>query len=104
VSRVNVTEAESEVLAALWRRGSLSFVSLIEEVKTVQPWGDATIKTLLHRLITKGAVRSVREDGRQRYHPLLTREDFIRVELRSLTDRFLAGDAAALRRILDEGI
>lgn len=104
MSRVNVTEAESEVLAALWRRGSLSFVSLIEEVKTVQPRGDATIKTLLHRLITKGVVKSMREDGRQRYHPLMTREDFIRVELRSLADRFLGGDGAALRRILDDEV
>jgi len=104
VSRVHVTEAESEVLAALWRRGPLPFVSLIEEVKAVQPWGDATIKTLLHRLIGKGLVTSVREEGRQRYHPQMTREDFIRVELRGLADRFLGGDPAALRRILDEGI
>lgn len=104
MSRVHVTEAESEVLAALWRRGPLPFVSLIEEVKAVQPWGDATVKTLLHRLIGKGLVRSIREDGRQRYHPQVTREAFIRLELQGLAQRFLNGDTAALRRILDDEV
>ena len=60
-----MTQAESAVLAVLWRRGPLAFTSLIEEVKTANAWGDATIKTLLHRLMQKGAVRSQKEYGRR---------------------------------------
>ena len=76
-----VTEAESVVLSALWRRGPLSFASLIEAVKADQPWADATIKTLLHRLMQKGAVKSVKEDGRQRYHALVDRESYVAGEV-----------------------
>ena len=74
----------------------MSFAALIEEVKGVQPWGDATIKTLLHRLIQKQVVRSVRQDGRQLYHPLLDRSGYVRDQLQALADRLFAGDRAAL--------
>ncbi len=93
---IRVTEAESEVLAALWRRGPMAFASLIDEVKQVQPWGDATIKTLLHRLMQKGAIRSVRQDGRQLYHPLLERRSYVDDQIQGLADRLFAGDRAAL--------
>lgn len=102
MARILVTEAESEVLAALWRRGPLSFASLIDEVKAAQPWGDATIKTLLNRLMHKGAVRSVKEDGRQRYHPLLDRRTYVDGEIQDLTDRLFGGDTTALARHIGE--
>lgn len=97
-----ITEAEAEVMAALWRRGPLSFASLIEEVKAVQPWADATIKTLLNRLMHKGAVRSVKEDGRQRYHPAFDRNAWVAAEVDALIDRLFQGDRAALARLLGE--
>jgi len=99
-ARIAVTEAESQVLSALWRYGPLSFASLIEAVKAVQPWGDATIKTLLNRLIHKGAVRSVKEDGRQRYHPVIDRPTYVDGEIQVLVDRLFAGDIGALRQHL----
>ena len=64
MTAIHVTEAESAVLDALWRCGPLPPARLIEEVKRVRPWGDATIKTLLGRLMQKKAVLSAREDGR----------------------------------------
>lgn len=86
-----VTQAESAVLAALWRHGPLSFASLIEAVKTEQAWGDATIKTLLGRLMRKGAVRSERHDGRQRYVAVTDRQMYLRAEVDALVDRLFAG-------------
>ena len=93
---IHVTEAESEILEALWREGPLSFASLIESVKQRQAWADATIKTLLGRLMHKGAVRSVRDDGRQRYHPAFSRDDYVAAEIQALADRLFGGDRAAL--------
>lgn len=98
--RLHVTEAESAVLAALWRRGPLSFASLIEEVKAANPWGDATIKTLLHRLIQKGAVRSAKEDGRQRYHAVIDRETYVAGEVQDLLDRWFDGKPDRLVALL----
>ncbi len=102
MTAARITEAESEVLAALWRRGPMSFADLIGEVKGVQPWGDATIKPLLHRLIQKGVVRSVRQDGRQLYHPQLDRRAYVLAQFQGLADRVFAGDQAALLRAITE--
>lgn len=98
---IHVTVAESEVLAALWRRGPLSSADLIDEVKSVQQWGDATIKTLLGRLIRKHAIRSEKIDGRQRYHPLIDRAAYIDGEIQALADRLFGGDPAALAAHLE---
>ncbi len=98
--RLHVTEAESAVLAALWTRGPLSFASLIEDVKAGQPWADATIKTLLHRLIQKGAVRSQKEDGRQRYHAVIDRQTYVEGEVQDLLDRLFDGKPDRLVALL----
>ncbi|CAL1691162.1 Penicillinase repressor [Brevundimonas subvibrioides] len=99
---IAVTEAESQVLAALWRRGPLSFAALIEEVKADHSWGDATIKTLLGRLMRKGAVRSERDDGRQRYHPAIERRDYLAGEVDALVERLFDGRRDALKAFLED--
>ena len=83
-------------MAALWRRGPLSFADLIDEVRRGSAWGDATIQTLLNRLMRKGAVRSEREDGRQRYHAMVAREDYVAGEVGVLLDRLFDGRPDAL--------
>ncbi|WP_332770316.1 BlaI/MecI/CopY family transcriptional regulator [Phenylobacterium sp.] len=97
---MHVTEAESEVLGALWRRGPMSFASLIDEVTTVQAWGGATVKTLLGRLMRKGLIASERTDGRQSYRPTITRDDYVASEIQALADRLFDGDVEALARRL----
>lgn len=101
-SHIDITDAESAILAPLWRRGPLSFVSLIEDVKNERAWADATIKTLLHRLMQKGAVKSTKEDGRSLYHPLIPREAYVEGEVQHLVDRLFNGDANALIAFLEE--
>lgn len=95
-SPIHVTEAESEVLAALWRHGPLTPARLVEAVKTRRNWGDATIKTLLGRLMQRKAVRSQREDGRLLYHPVITRETYVAGEVAALIDRLFEGDPEKL--------
>jgi predicted transcriptional regulator len=92
----HVTEAESEVLAALWRHGPLSPARLVETVKARRDWGEATIKTLLGRLMQKQAIRSQRDDGRLLYHPLVTRESYVAAEIQALADRLFEGNPARL--------
>ncbi|MFO1015186.1 MAG: BlaI/MecI/CopY family transcriptional regulator [Caulobacteraceae bacterium] len=101
MEKAHITEAESEILAALWRRGPLPFVSLIEEVQERQTWASATIKTLLSRLMHKDLVTSERSEGRQLYHPQLTREAYVAGEVQALVDRLFGGDRGALKALLD---
>jgi predicted transcriptional regulator len=48
-------------------------------------------------------VRSVRDDGRQLYHPQLSRDDYLQGEVQALVDRLFGGDRARLAALLAEG-
>jgi len=100
LSAIHITDAESVILEALWRCGPLSPVRLMAEVKAVRPWGNATIKTLLGRLMHKKAVRSQREEGVLRYRVLIERAAYVDDEVGALVDRLFDGDAAALIALL----
>ena len=84
------------MLAALWRCGPLTPARLVETVKARRDWGDATIKTLLGRLMQRKAVRSERDDGRLLYHPMITREAYVAGEVDALIDRLFEGNPERL--------
>jgi len=97
---IHITEAESEVLAALWREGPLTPPRLIAAVQARRDWGGATVKTLLGRLMQKKAIRSERDDGRLQYRPLVSRDAYVEAEVQALVDRLFEGDRAKLGALL----
>ena len=78
------------------RLGALTSSRLIQEVGHAQPWAGTTVKTLLGRLVQKGAVKAERIDGVVRYTPLLSRDGYVEAEIRDLVERLFEGDEAAL--------
>ncbi|ESQ80866.1 BlaI/MecI/CopY family transcriptional regulator [Asticcacaulis sp. YBE204] len=104
MSAPHVTDAESAILEALWRCGPLTPARLIDEVKASRDWGDATIKTLIARLMHKQALRSQREGGTLRYYPLIARDAYAESEVRGLITRLFEGDAHAFRAFVDAHI
>jgi BlaI family penicillinase repressor len=71
-------------------------------VRAARPWAETTIKTLLSRLIQKGAVRSERLDGRLQYRALIDRGTYVEGEVQALAERLFGGDAGALVAYLAE--
>ncbi|MBV0930213.1 CopY/TcrY family copper transport repressor [Lentilactobacillus sp. IMAU92037] len=51
-----ITDSEWEVMRAIWTMGKTTSRELIDAMNQLQGWSDSTTKTLLHRLINKGAV------------------------------------------------
>lgn len=93
---MKITEAESQVMEALWRQNPLSAEEVMADVKARQPWGDATVKTLINRLLKKKALASERIEGRHRYRALLTREAYLQTESQGLLDRLFDGQLAPM--------
>lgn len=93
---MNITDAEFKVMDALWSRQPLSAEQLIAEVRGQTTWGEATVKTLINRLIKKGAIRSSRLEGRHRYEAALNKEAFALAESETLLDRLFGGEVAPL--------
>lgn len=93
---MNITAAESHIMEVLWRRGLVTTDEIAAEVSGPQGWGEATVKTLIYRLMKKNAIGSVRRDGRHGYEALIDRADYVQSESQGLLDRLFEGKLAPL--------
>lgn len=93
---MHITSAESHVMEALWRREPLTADELVAEVGASQSWGEATVKTLINRLLKKKAIKSERADGKHGYRPLIARSVYVQVESQGLLDRLFEGQLAPM--------
>ena len=93
---MQISEAESVVMDVLWRRHPLGAEDVVLALADRQDWHEATIKTLLNRLLNKGAIAAEKEGRRYLYSPLLRREDWVLEESRGLLDRLFDGRVAPL--------
>lgn len=91
-----VTEAESRVMELLWQRAPQGSEELAAQLHDATGWHENTVRTLLQRLVRKGAVTAERVGRRYLYSPLLTREAWQTTESRSLLDRVFGGKVAPL--------
>ena len=91
-----ISDAEHAVMEALWEKSPQTAVEVCDSVCGERGWSMPTVKTLLSRLVAKGAV-STEPDGRRfLYSPLLARDDYVGGESRRLVDRLFGGRAAPL--------
>jgi len=92
-----ISDAEFAIMDALWDGGEpMSAADVADRVADARDWSLQTVKTLLSRLVTKGAVDH-RQDGRRYlYTPILLREDYAGTESARLVDRLFGGRAAPL--------
>ena len=93
---VPISDAESEVMQVLWRKAPQSADEVIEALAARQDWQDATVKTLLNRLLNKGAIRAEKDGRRYLYSPMVKREDWVLAESRGLLERLFDGRVAPL--------
>lgn len=93
---ISITEAESVVMEVLWTRSPLPTEEVIAALEGEQHWQEATIKTLLNRLLKKKAVRAVKDGRRFLYSPAITRDEWVLSESKGLLDRLFAGRVAPL--------
>jgi predicted transcriptional regulator len=93
---MNIPLAESYIMDALWARHPLTVEEIVAVVSAPQEWGDATVKTLIHRLLKRKAIKSERIDGRVRYSPVLQRAAYVQAESQSLLDRLFGGAVSPL--------
>lgn len=91
-----ISEAELAVLEVLWEDSPLSAADVCDRVCAARDWSMPTVKTLLGRLVSKGAVATEPDGRRFLYTPLIGREAYVGGESRRLVDRLFGGRAAPL--------
>ncbi len=117
---IRISEAEAVVMEALWESHPLSAEDVVARLGGRNGWAEATVKTLLNRLLNKGAISATKEGRRYLYVPQVAREAWLLEESSSLLERLFDGrvaplvahfsqhrklsrdDVAELRRLLEE--
>ena len=88
-----ISEAEWEVMNVLWESSPLTSSDVAEKLCEQMQWHVKTVKTLLGRLVQKGALRYRQEGNRYFYQPVIARERYVQSESRSFIDRVFGGKA-----------
>ena len=83
-------------MEVLWQQAPRASEEIVASLQPATGWHEKTIKTLLNRLLGKGAVTAQKDGRRYLYAPQLTRETWQRQESRSLLDRVFGGKVAPL--------
>jgi BlaI family penicillinase repressor len=86
---IRITEAEWEVMAVVWDRTPVAASTVMADLHHRKQWTLATVRTLLRRLVNKGALRQESEGKRYLYTPLISMAECARRESESFLDRVL---------------
>ncbi len=96
MKQAHITAAEWEVMNALWTRGPLSAADIVDHVAARKPWRRRTTRTLIDRLVGKGALAVDAKSTPHVYSPKISLQDCIRAESRSFLDRAFGGEPVAM--------
>ncbi len=87
-----ISEAEWEVMKVLWHKHQATANEVVDSLSDKKDWNPKTVKTLINRLVSKGALSFEKEGRQYKYSPLLTEDECIKAETTSFLQR--AGKAA----------
>lgn len=94
--RERISDAEHAVMEILWEDSPLTANAVAERLSGSQSWSLPTVKTLLSRLLAKGALEAQADGRRFLYRPLIARADYVSGESRRLVDRLFGGRLSPL--------
>ncbi|HVI58704.1 MAG TPA: BlaI/MecI/CopY family transcriptional regulator [Luteimonas sp.] len=93
---MQVSEAEAQVMDVLWERHPQGADEVVAALRQRTDWAEPTIKTLLNRLLNKGAIEATRDGRRYLYSPVLRREAWVAEQSEGLLERLFGGRVAPL--------
>lgn len=92
----SITAAEWEVMMVVWRRSPVAAAAVMAELRESKHWTLTTVRTLLRRLVEKGAIAQRRRGRRYEYAPRVSMEACMRRECGLFFDRVPSGAPAAV--------
>jgi BlaI family penicillinase repressor len=93
----DISESEWSVMEALWEASPQTASELTKTLRPTMKWAENTVRTLLTRLIGKGALATgENRSGTRTYLPAVKREACVRAEGESFMQRIFGGAAKPL--------
>jgi predicted transcriptional regulator len=77
---------EAEIMEVVWDRGEVTVRDVHRALEASRPIAYTTVMTTLGRLADKGLLRRREEQPAHRYIPIMSREQYARVTVKSVVD------------------
>lgn len=87
----NISEAEWEVMKLIWENHPCTSNQIIELLEESTDWHPKTVKSLISRLLKKGAIDFNAEGRSYYYYPLVSEKDCVKEESKSFIKRVYNG-------------
>ncbi|MDM7925677.1 MAG: BlaI/MecI/CopY family transcriptional regulator [bacterium] len=99
---MKLSEAEWQIMNALWRKNPATAREIMDSLNGDVRWAYTTVKTMLTRLAAKKAVAETKRGNTSFYTPLVDQRNARRNALQNVVDRVLDGAVAPLMSFLIE--
>ena len=99
---MKLTEPEWELMNALWMRYPATARDIIEFMPGETKWAYTTVKTMLTRLVAKGAIAESKRGSISVYEPLVTQKTARKNAIKTLFDKVLGGTVEPIMHYLIE--
>jgi predicted transcriptional regulator len=93
---IRISETELDIMAVLWADSPLSAADVAKQVPARRDWSPTTVKTMLARLVEKGALAAEAQGRRFLYRPLIERDRLAGAQAGRLVDRLFGGRISPL--------
>ena len=94
--QVQISDSEWDVMDPIWQAGACTAADVIKQLRATHDWNHSTIRTLLARLVEKGALAYDVDGSRYIYRAAVSRERCVRQEGHSFLEKVFGGDVGAL--------
>lgn len=93
----DISESEWAIMEALWESSPQTASEVTKSLRASMNWAENTVRTLLTRLVEKGALKTGENaSGTRTFIPAVKREACVRAESQSFLDRIFGGAAKPL--------
>jgi BlaI family penicillinase repressor len=93
----DISDSEWSVMTALWESSPQTASEVTKTLRPTMNWAENTVRTLLTRLVEKGALKTAENaSGTRTFIPAVKREACVRAESQSFLDRIFGGAAKPL--------
>jgi len=93
---MTISDSELYIMDILWSQSPLNANQIVERLPTALDWTDKTAKTLINRLLKKGALDFQKEGRHYLYFPTITRQEIQSTTSKQILSRLFNGKLSTL--------
>ncbi|MCL2841355.1 MAG: BlaI/MecI/CopY family transcriptional regulator [Defluviitaleaceae bacterium] len=97
-------DTEFELMRIIWRsEPPVTTNEIMEQLKADISWKPQTVLTMLVRLIEKGFLESARVGRERNYTPIISEQDYMRIETGEFISRYSGNSVGSLVKTMYDG-